>query len=631
MDDGCTFDSVITSVAANCVYDAGPNQVPCCVAQRSTTCEYKSTAGLGYEACDTPINKKYPFLTKDMNKWTVDVQEQAIRAMIDGFTGDDDETAILKLWKCISEENRATLVNRGLDYALFESNFDGKEWTEMKPCLKFDTSIAATDDDYSRQWLFSSTCDTIANTASAANGVTKLAKLVEAMVNGATLSEDETAIVRIFTCLAEAGKCYELGQLLSEKGARLIDDDVYNDIDNKNARKRMDEAFTKCKLVAGTTRPEEFGGTRGGPAAALKWLKDNTCKCEDLDPDPPEFYTCTITLYPEEQYGGAALGTFTVNSKANPDGKSFHWCGNDPREDTKSWKVDGKCAKIEIFDEDKSSGHSRRNTESVQDVDTAEPGCVTRGLKGYGDNDRYGWHHKSTPGLKWDLEEDVGGVYLKAETPPRKVPPHDAPNCVTGQMAYDLSLMEYSEIVHLLRLALLNADPAGATITECNTGDGAKATALEVFDWVGTCVGKDTISRIARNVGDKGIPYSYIDDQLCVDPRHVGKFKSEDLSKLVQRLPVPVHCYKFAGIDLRRSHGSDCDDTNFWTTCSSDNDCKCVSGDCTDTYENKQVFQSDDGNTLRCRCNTHLFNECGCYQALENDEICYNDDPSNMD
>ncbi len=141
----------------------------------------------------------------------------AIRKLLDGPTGDDDEQAINKLLGCLPCDRVTAVVNTvGRDNIL--DDIHGAEWDEtmelMQKCGL--VNLSAFDDDASRRLINIKSCDSL-NAMSAADQ----RQLILNMFNGPTEDDDERAIIKLIECMP----CARRKEIQGMSGTRFSDFD----------------------------------------------------------------------------------------------------------------------------------------------------------------------------------------------------------------------------------------------------------------------------------------------------------------------------------------------------------------------------------------------------------------------
>lgn len=153
----------------------------------------------------------------ELNAFTDDELIDLVNNMIDGFTGNADEQAILKIFNCVNCERLIEIVSVvGLDTLL--SNFHGPEDRQLRIRLGICgiMSMAEWNDDTTRDFLDTLTCEGINDLTNS-----QIRDLVNNMLQGATYNADERAILRIFSCIS----CDRLSQIVRLVGqSRLLSD-----------------------------------------------------------------------------------------------------------------------------------------------------------------------------------------------------------------------------------------------------------------------------------------------------------------------------------------------------------------------------------------------------------------------
>jgi hypothetical protein len=123
-----------------------------------------------------------------------------LNAMLDGPTGDDDETAILKVLEAFDCEGRIRIVNRvGVNELL--DNVDGEEWDRLVSLLA-DCGIIGIDqldDDGSRVFVKNHSCAQLGQLS-----MSSVRQLVLNMFSGACGDDDEDAILKLVRCQSKA-------------------------------------------------------------------------------------------------------------------------------------------------------------------------------------------------------------------------------------------------------------------------------------------------------------------------------------------------------------------------------------------------------------------------------------------
>jgi hypothetical protein len=119
-----------------------------------------------------------------------------IESMLDGPTGDDDETAILKILEALDCERRTRIVNRvGVDKLL--SDVDGAEWERLVNLLT-DCGIIGfdqMDDNASRLFINNRSCSQLSQLK-----MPTVRQLVLNMFSGSCGDDDEDAILKLLSC-----------------------------------------------------------------------------------------------------------------------------------------------------------------------------------------------------------------------------------------------------------------------------------------------------------------------------------------------------------------------------------------------------------------------------------------------
>lgn len=133
-----------------------------------------------------------------------------LNAMLDGPTGDDDETAILKVVEAFDCEGRIRIVNRvGVSELL--DNVDGSEWDRLVNLLT-DCGIIGIDqmdDDASRLFVNTRSCSQLGQLS-----MSSVRQLVLNMFSGSCGDDDEDAILKLLRCQSKE----RLHQLVSMPG-----------------------------------------------------------------------------------------------------------------------------------------------------------------------------------------------------------------------------------------------------------------------------------------------------------------------------------------------------------------------------------------------------------------------------
>ncbi len=137
-----------------------------------------------------------------LNALSDDKLVEMINSMISGPTGDDDENAMLKLFKCLPCERLRTITNR-VGVELIQDNFHGSEFDELQLILGNCgiISFASWDDDATRLFVSRMNCAQINALSDSV-----IRDLINNMLSGATFDEDENAILKLLGCLSCARK-----------------------------------------------------------------------------------------------------------------------------------------------------------------------------------------------------------------------------------------------------------------------------------------------------------------------------------------------------------------------------------------------------------------------------------------
>jgi len=125
-----------------------------------------------------------------------------INSMLSGPTGDDDENAMLKLFKCLPCERLHGIVNSvGLE--LIQDNFQGSEFDELQLILGNCSiiSFSSWDDDATRLFVSRMNCGQINALSDSI-----IRDLINNMLSGFTGDDDENAILKLLGCLSCARK-----------------------------------------------------------------------------------------------------------------------------------------------------------------------------------------------------------------------------------------------------------------------------------------------------------------------------------------------------------------------------------------------------------------------------------------
>lgn len=220
---------------------------------------------------------------------------RTIEALLDGFTGDDDEQAILRIVR--ERPDFKTVLTQDLKERTLE-NFHGEEYDALAGFLFLQDMLADVDidDDVSRAVINQ-------KMHLAVDDAAKLKRLLDELISGATGDDDEACIVRLlldkpaFTqslsqsdldaCLEDVdGEEYEDLLVALRKGRRIVltsdaydvDDNVarrlvaqgvHTDLSNEEARRVVNE------LVDGVTGDDD-------EAAILRILVDNATRAAQI-------------------------------------------------------------------------------------------------------------------------------------------------------------------------------------------------------------------------------------------------------------------------------------------------------------------------------------------------------------
>jgi hypothetical protein len=150
----------------------------------------------------------------ELNNLSNDRIIQLVEAMLERNTGNPDESAILRLFRCLSCNRLAQIVEEiGLEN--IESEFQGVEADELQVVLGICEIIPFNtwSDDASRTFIQDSSCDTL-------NDLTNvnIVGLINNMLAGTTGNPDEEAILKILECLP----CERLRDVVNRLGVENL-------------------------------------------------------------------------------------------------------------------------------------------------------------------------------------------------------------------------------------------------------------------------------------------------------------------------------------------------------------------------------------------------------------------------
>ena len=137
-----------------------------------------------------------------LNALSNDQMVSMINSMLSGPTGDDDENAMLKLFRCLPCERLHTIVNR-VGLQLIQDNFQGSEFDQLQIILGNCAiiSFSSWDDDATRLFVGQMNCGQINALSDSI-----IRDLINNMLSGATYDDDENAILKLLGCLSCARK-----------------------------------------------------------------------------------------------------------------------------------------------------------------------------------------------------------------------------------------------------------------------------------------------------------------------------------------------------------------------------------------------------------------------------------------
>ncbi len=122
-----------------------------------------------------------------------------IRSLLDGPTGDDDEVALINIFRALPCE-RAQKISREIGVDLILDNVDGSDWDDLMVVFARCGIVNFTqmDDDASRVFVRVRSCEDLNSLP-----LDAIAQLVRNMFDGACGDEDERAILQIMRCLSD--------------------------------------------------------------------------------------------------------------------------------------------------------------------------------------------------------------------------------------------------------------------------------------------------------------------------------------------------------------------------------------------------------------------------------------------
>lgn len=160
-----------------------------------------------------------------------------IESMLDGPTGDDDETAILKILEALDCERRIRIVNRvGLGKLL--SDVDGAEWHRLVNLLtECGIGFDQMDDDHTRLFVNNQSCSQLSQLE-----MRDVRQLVLNMFSGSCGDDDEDAILTLLRCQS----CPRLHHLVAMPGTDVRSFDYNFDGDQWDD---LEALFAACGIV----------------------------------------------------------------------------------------------------------------------------------------------------------------------------------------------------------------------------------------------------------------------------------------------------------------------------------------------------------------------------------------------
>ena len=313
-------------------------------------CQYKHTTPFAHEGkgrCDKNndiemAGNTIKGLTQDIHSWPADFKHQVLNNLFEGTTSDDDEAMILKVWHCTSKIDREALKGKGWTFQKFEGAIEGEEWNGkggrggMKNCYPIDMASAAGDDDFARLWLVRTSPEDIQAEVQKANAAERFSQLLKAMFDGATGTDDEKAIARVFTALSMKGELKHKGcevmrdLLLTKLDPTAYDGDVnwrlWKDVDDSAPTAAIRKAKELCMIPpqnAEGENEEAWLGERISPtycslyppmilAASRMFLGTRTRRRVPLVPSPSHLSRCPaygLWLYFQVPLGTNRRGT----------------------------------------------------------------------------------------------------------------------------------------------------------------------------------------------------------------------------------------------------------------------------------------------------------------------------------
>jgi hypothetical protein len=171
----------------------------------------------------------------DIGSMTRQARLDLITPMLSGPTGDEDESAILRILNCSTCEDVSIMVDSiGLTNLLDE--FNGSEWDRLvlrlTECGRL--SVSDWDDDATRLFILSSECSTLNRLS-----LPILRRLMLNMFAGSTGDADENAIIKLIRCLP----CSKVQALTSMPNMSYDD---FDDVVDGDEWDRLERTFRTC-------------------------------------------------------------------------------------------------------------------------------------------------------------------------------------------------------------------------------------------------------------------------------------------------------------------------------------------------------------------------------------------------
>jgi len=131
-----------------------------------------------------------------LRRLSTDRVVEMVNSMLDGFTGNDDERSMLKLFRCLPCDRFEHIVDK-FGRSNIEDDFHGSEYDQLRVLMGNCgiISFSSWDDDATRLFIANSECEALRELT-----VENIMALISNLFAGRTRNNDERAIIRLLGC-----------------------------------------------------------------------------------------------------------------------------------------------------------------------------------------------------------------------------------------------------------------------------------------------------------------------------------------------------------------------------------------------------------------------------------------------